>query len=238
MLGPWAISFNRPIYPAGQAVFRHIKPQVTKGPERVNVVPTRVNFCASATTTLPISSYHSRSPSPNEGCLSNVRPPHSFGECKVLWLNLLPLWLQPKSPQPAPLPDFPFSKIHRESHVLSPCLKMQLAGTDKSLEIPVLKPELPPYSLAVMETARLGARWLVSMEHRKSLSPYKDFYCSSGYRESNLPNEVAHKLAFIPRSWSSSQEHPSRLNGTQSQFHLWEDQGAGWKVAGKKGQSP
>ena len=47
---------------------------------------------------------------------------------------------------------------------------MKLAGTDKSPEIPVLKPELPPCSLAVTEVTRPGARWLVSMEHRNSLS--------------------------------------------------------------------
>ena len=78
-------------------------------------------------------------------------------------------WPLSQNSKLAPFHDFLFSKTHDESHVLSPCLKTQLASTDKSPEIPVLKPELPPCSPAVMEMARPGARWLVSMEPRNSL---------------------------------------------------------------------
>lgn len=59
-LGPWTISFNLPKHPAEQAVFRYIKPQVRKGPERGNDMPTTVNSCAPAPTTFLISFYHSR----------------------------------------------------------------------------------------------------------------------------------------------------------------------------------
>lgn len=99
--------------------------------------------------------------------LLNAGSLHPFGDCKVLWLYLL----SPTSAQkPPPCSISWFSKIHEESHVLSSCLKTHLAGTDKSPEIPVLKPELPPCSFVVMEMARLGARWLVSREHKNSLS--------------------------------------------------------------------
>lgn len=99
--------------------------------------------------------------------LLNAGSLHPFGDCKVLWLYLL----SPTSAQkPSPCSISWFSKIHEESHVLSSCLKTHLAGTDKSPEIPVLKPELPPCSFVVMEMARLGARWLVSREHKNSLS--------------------------------------------------------------------
>lgn len=120
------------------------------------------------TTTLLVSYHYAKlTLTPNKGCIVNAGSPHPSGDCKVLWLYLLSLTSVPKPP---PCSISWFSKIHEESHVLSPCLKAHLAGTDKSPEIPVLKPELPPCSLVVMEMARLGARWPVPREHRNSLS--------------------------------------------------------------------
>lgn len=59
-LGPWTISFNLPEHPTGQAVFHQSKPQVRKAQKRVNDVPSTVNSCVPATTTLLMSLYHSR----------------------------------------------------------------------------------------------------------------------------------------------------------------------------------
>lgn len=172
-------------------------------PGRVDDLPTMtVPFC--------IPAHHhpsglllltASSPSPNKGCIVNAGSPHPFGDCKVLQLYLLSLTSGQKPP---PCSISWFYKIHEESHVLSSCLKTHLAGTDKSPEIPVLKPELLPCFLGVMEMARLGARWPVSREHRNVLSSIQGLLFLFRLLESNLANEVKHKLGFIFRSCPSS----------------------------------
>ena len=141
-------------------------------------------------------------------------------------------WPLSQNSKLAPFHDFLFSKTHDESHVLSPCLKTQLAGTDKSPEIPVLKPELPPCSPAVMEMARPGARWLVSMEPRNSLPSIQGllllFRKLLSKWDRTQPSLYSQIPLFLP-------EQSSRLNS--SQCCLREDQGARVE-GGREGQSP
>lgn len=111
----------------------------------------------------------SRLTSPKESCQFNAWSSRPIKDCRDLWFYLPSLTTEPRSPQPAPASD---SKSHEEFHVSS------TAGTDKSPEIPVLKPELPPCSLVVMKMAQPGARWLASREHR-NCSLHKGFCFSS-----------------------------------------------------------
>lgn len=204
VLGTWVIWLSLPKYPARQAVLHHTRPEVRKGrPRKGRWLAHNDSRLLRSCTPPPFwfPAINPSSPSPNKGCIVKAGSPHPFIDCKALWLYLL----SPTSAQkPPPCSISWFSKIHEESHVLSPCLKTHLAGTDKSPEIPVLKPELPPCSLVVMEMARLGARWPVSREHRNALSSTQGLLLSSGYWENNSANELKHKLGFIFRSCSSS----------------------------------
>ena len=193
-LGPWTISFNLPEHPSGQAVFHQSKPQVRKGPERVNDVPSTVNSCVPATTALLMSFYQAH-PHKMEVTYWTLDPHTHLETARSSGFIYCP-WPLSQISKLAPFHDFLFSKTHDESHVLSPCLKTQQAQTNPLKYLFLnLNCHLAPRQWWRWPRQEPGGWFQWSPEIL--FPPHKGFCCSS---ESYSASEIENSLAFILRS--------------------------------------